>query len=259
MNDSPPNVLMVILDSVRPEWLSCYGSAAGTSPNIDQVAGEGIVFEKAISPSAWTFPAMASVFTGMLPTKHGGHDEHERLDSPYPTLAEILGRHSYDTAAFSYIPYVGPMTNLDRGFRTMSNLQRGEVSGWSTVFKGIGRLHRAISHHHYKPNNARIAVGEAVRWLGRRRDPGKPFFLYIHFDQTHAPYLPPARYRRRFARLSRRQMRQINQDKHLFVSGAVKMSPRDFELLHALARGVVAFTDAWLGRLLDYMQRKGIL
>ena len=65
--NSRPNVLIVILDSARPEFLSCYNGLSAATPNIDRIAGQAYVFEKAISPSAWTFPVMASVFTSMLP------------------------------------------------------------------------------------------------------------------------------------------------------------------------------------------------
>lgn len=256
--DSRPNFLIVILDSARPDWLSCYSGPDGVSPNIDRVAAEGILFEQAISPSSWTFPVMASVFTGMLPCKHGGHDEHVMLDSDYPTMAEIFERAGYDTAAFSDVPYVGPMTKLSRGFATMSNMRRHEVSFGHKILKGIGRAHRTLSGKYQKTNETPVAFGEAMRWLESRRDRGKPFMLYLHSDETHAPFLPPKRYRRRFSGLSARQMHAINQDNQLYVSGAVPMSQTDFDDLRALALAEVAYTDAWVGKLLARVQRLGL-
>ena len=256
---SKPNILIVILDSARPAWLGCYDGALRTSPNIDRVAGEGIVFDTAISPSAWTFPVMASVFTAMMSAKHGGHDEHRVLDSAYPTMAEIFARHGYDTAAISDVPYVGPMTHLDRGFATMSNLRRNQVSLPNQVLKAVGRAHRVITGQYQKTNETKVVIRESIGWLDRQWDRDKPFLLYVHSDEPHAPLLPPARYRRQFTNLTARQMRAINQDKQLYVGGAVTMTDQDFANLRDLVRAEVAFFDAWLGRLMRYMAKENLL
>jgi len=137
-----PNIVMIVIDSARSDLLSCYGQSLHTSPAVDKLAAKGILFECAISPSAWTFPSMASVPTGMLPTKHGGHDQHRVLDSDYHTIAEVLSEHGYQTAAFSDLPYVGPATRLDRGFQTMSSIRRSEVSLASKIDKDITRVKR---------------------------------------------------------------------------------------------------------------------
>lgn len=259
MTASKPNILMVMLDSARPEFLSCYTPGLGTSPGIDRVAERGLLFETAIGPSAWTFPVMASVFTGMLPTKHGGHDEHQLLDSKYPTLAEVLGRHGYQTAGFADVPYVGPSTRLNRGFDVLSNMRVPEVSGMSKALKAVGRVHRKLSGGYNKTCETRVLMGEVFRWYERMRDPQRPFFLYVHTDETHAPFLPPPTYRRRFTQLSKSHMYAINQDKQLFVSGQVPMSEGDFANLRALARAEVAYFDAWLGQLLERLDRDGLL
>lgn len=258
MQDSRPNVLIVILDSARPAWLSCYNGAT-TTPYIDSIASDAYVFEEAIAPSAWTFPVMSSVFTSMMPAKHGGHDQHQVLDSQFPTMAEIFSRNGYDTAAIADVPYVGPMTRLDRGFRTMSNLGRAEVSIWNKFLKGIGRGHRIISRAYQKTNESRVVIGEAIRWLTWRRDRSKPFLLYMHSDEPHAPLLPPPRFRRRFTSLTARQMRGINQDKQLFVGGAVEMTPEDLAGLRDLALAETAYFDAWFGKLIDYLKREHLL
>lgn len=254
-----PNILFVILDSCRPDWLSCYHSSARTSPNIDRLAEQSLLFETAIGPSAWTFPVMASVFTGMVPTKHGGHDEHQLLDSDYATLAEVLRRAGYQTAGFADVPYVGGSTRLDRGFDVLSNLRAHEVTTGSKVLKALGRVHRRLHGGYNKLFETRVLMGEALHWLGHRRDPHRPFFLYVHTDETHAPFLPPPEYRDRFARLSRARMYALNQDKQLYVSGQVAMTEDDFAHMHALARAEVAYFDAWLGRLLDRLRTLRLL
>lgn len=249
----------MILDSARPEWLSCYGWPQPTSPYIDELAAGGYLFENTISPSSWTFPAMASVFTGMLPAKHGGHDEHLLLDTHYPTMPEIFARAGYDTAAFADVPFIGPMTKLDRGFATMSNLRGRQVTLRHKVLKAAGKVHQRLGRGYRKTGETAIVIGEAMHWLRRGWDRSKPFLLYIHSDETHAPFLPPGRFRRQFTDLTASQMYALNQDKQLYMGGVTTMSDQDFEHLRALARAEVAFFDHKLGRLLDWLRREGVL
>lgn len=254
-----PNVVMVVLDSMRPEWLSCYAPEVETSPHIDRLARDGWLFETAIGPSAWTFPCMASIFTAMWPSKHGGHDEHQLLDTPYPTLAELFQRNDYQTAGFSDVPYVGPSTRLDRGFDLLSNLRANEVGLWHKGLKAAARGYRSLIGRYSKLNETPVLFGEAMAWLRAQRGSGRPFFLYLHSDETHAPFLPPAKYRLKYSGLSRSAMAAINQDKQLYVAGRVAMTGGDFRKLHALARGEAAYADAWVGRLMALLERLGEL
>lgn len=250
---------MIVLDSVRPEWLSCYQPAVATSPTIDRIAREGILFETAISASSWTFPAVASLFTGMTPSKHGGHDESMYLNDRFPTMAEVFRKAGYDTAAIADVPYVGPMTGLDRGFNWMSNLGRNQVSIRSKILKGLGKLHRKMAGGYRKTNETPVVFGEAKRWLSRIRNRSAPFFLYIHSDETHAPFLPPAGYCRRHAGVAPSVMYALNQDKQAIMSGQAATTMADFALMQKLALAEVAYVDAWIGKLLSFMQRQGIL
>ncbi len=250
---------MIVIDSARADLLSCYSQELPTSPNVDRIASRGLLFETAISPSAWTFPAMASTFTGMIPSKHGGHDEHEILDSEYPTIAELLQSNGYQTAAFADVPYVGPMTKLDRGFDSLSNMRLEQVSLGSKVQKGMAALKRKLTGAYQKNHESPVLFREAMGWLSRDRRADRPFFLYVHSDQVHAPYLPPPRYRRMFTDITDRQMRAINQDKALYIGGAAKMTGEDFANLWKLYCAETRYLDDWIGRLLAHMQRLGVL
>lgn len=259
MRNGRPNILITVLDSTRPSLLSCYGGPPSNTPNIDRLAEQAYVFETAIAPSAHTWPVTASVFTGMLPSKHGGHDEHPLLDSPYPTMAEVFSQAGYDTASFADESYIGPKTGLDRGFPVASNLRWHQVTLRNRLLKLIGRAHRELTRAYQKTFETRVLIGEALHWLKRRWDRRRPFLLYLHTDETHMPLLPPAQFRRRFTSLSARQKRAINQDKHFFVSGIARMSDEDFRNLHELGRAEAAFFDEWFGKLLRYLDHQGML
>ena len=113
-----PNILWIVMDAVRADHLSCYGYHRETTPNIDRIAGEGALFENAISAASWTLPSHASMFTGLYLSKHATDSEHRYLADNFQTIAELLRSYGYKTYGYSNNPWVGPDTNLNQGFDT---------------------------------------------------------------------------------------------------------------------------------------------
>ena len=110
------NVLLIVLDTLRADHLSSYGNQRRTTPNIDRLAEHGILFENTFANSSWTLPSHASLLTGRLPFEHKA-DWWDPLDRTYPTLAEVVARRGYRTAAFAAnTSYVTPEWGLARGF-----------------------------------------------------------------------------------------------------------------------------------------------
>lgn len=122
MPDRPPDLLFIILDTLRRDRLSAYGHARETSPAFDAFAADGARFTRAVSPAQWTIPAHGSLFTGVYPAAHGLTQANSRLPSTLPTLAELLQRGGYRTVAFCNNPLVGVLNNgLQRGFDAFYN------------------------------------------------------------------------------------------------------------------------------------------
>src|SRR3989344_3099616 len=96
-----PNILLIVMDAVRADSLSCYGYRKKTTPNIDKLAEHGVLFENAFSASGWTPPSHASFFTGNYPSRHGVLKPNLYLDPSNITLAEVLKSNGYKTIAFS--------------------------------------------------------------------------------------------------------------------------------------------------------------
>ena len=111
-----PNILLVSIDSLRADHLGSYGYRRNTSPNIDALAAEGVRFSTAIAPAPWTLPSHLTMLTGRHPAAHGVISEHQKLAEGIPTLAEVLHREGYATAAFVAGPYVSGHFGFDRGF-----------------------------------------------------------------------------------------------------------------------------------------------
>jgi arylsulfatase A-like enzyme len=117
MTDRPSNVLLLVLDSLRFDRLSCYGYDRITTPFLDSLSTEGVRVEQAYSTAPWTVPAHGSLFTGLLPSYHGSHQTNKKFEQPADaTLAGVLSESGYQTVGFSTNPWIAPEFNFDRGF-----------------------------------------------------------------------------------------------------------------------------------------------
>ena len=240
---SRPSVVLIVLDTVRADRLSCYGYERPTTPRIDELAARGIRFANASSTSSWTIPAHASLFTGRYAIEHGATQEHTRLGPSFPTLAEILAGYGYATCAASANPLVSRVTGLERGFEH---------------FEGTWRSARETA----RPDREAHPNLLAVRRFLERREAERPFFLFVNFMDAHSPYLPREPHRSRF-------LRRTPSDP--FVASALTRSAADFytaadsppgeeiEMLSDLYDGEIAGLDEDVGLLIDELDRQRAL
>ena len=169
------SVLLMSIDTLRADHLGCYGYGRDTSPNIDRLAREGVLFRQAVSASTWTLPSHASMFTGLLPSRHGAvrRGFTTPLRPTFDTLAELLWDQGYRTAGFTGGGFV--LLGLDQGFERYTN------PGADTDKVAI--LARTVEH--------------TESWMRDHR--AVPFFAFFHTYAVHMPYAPPEPYRAMFA------------------------------------------------------------
>ncbi len=156
-----PNVVVIIMDTVRQDHLSCYGHDRKTTPFLDKLATKGRLYRNAYSTSCWTVPAHASLFTGLYPVSHGTHWEHLSLSEDLVTLPEVLRELGYATVGFAENGWI----NKRNGFRQGFDLLRRRKP-FST--KGIKSFKKSLKN-----------MGD------------KPFFAFINLNAAHDPYKPP--------------------------------------------------------------------
>lgn len=158
-----PNVLLIVLDTVRADHLSTYGYGLQTSPNLSALAARGARFDDVVSTAPWTLPSHASLFTGQVPAEHGATHEHRALSPDAITLSERFRDAGWRTAGFSTNPNVSAMTRLDQGFEHFS------------FIKGTGRE----------------VTDQAGAFM---RDTPAPWFVFVNYLDAHLPYngLPEA-------------------------------------------------------------------
>lgn len=177
----PPNVVMVLIDTLRPDHLGLHGYQRETAPLLSQLGRDSVVFLHAFSSSSWTAPATASLFTGLYPNHHGvdlgfvanlrkqrngtpatASIKLRRLPENISTLPEILGRHGY------------------RSFGLASNINIGPEIGFD---RGMERLVRR------RQDSAEDIVSQLLSWEAEIKS-SEPFFLYLHLNDVHWPYTP---------------------------------------------------------------------
>jgi choline-sulfatase len=176
-----PNLLLVTLDTVRADHLGCYGYALAETPNLDRLAREGVRFAHASSPVPLTLPAHASILTGLLPPHHGVRNNGTGgLPAGTATLATRLAAAGYRTGAFVAAFVLDHRFGLQPGFEVYDDeVNRDPNAGWVLEAE--------------RPANQ--VVDRALAWLGR--NDSRPFFLWVHLYDAHAPYNPPSPQRER--------------------------------------------------------------
>jgi choline-sulfatase len=205
----PLNLVVVTIDTLRADHLHCYGYPGIETPVLDELARRGALFENAVAQAPLTPPSHASIFTGQNPNVHGVRNTGGFvLPASSTTLAKILRQQGWDTAAF-----VGSAV-LKKAF--------GFNQGFAVYDDEMPKAGKRTQYGEYAERPAAQVVDRAVRWLEGR--PAGPFFLWVHVYDPHAPYEPPAAYRRRYAR--------------------------------SLYDGEIAYADHELGRLFEAVARK---
>ncbi len=167
-----PNIVVYLIDALRADRVGCYGYDRGTTPRIDEFASTALVFTDAQAQTSWTRPAVASIFTGLLPQQHRAIDKGDVLPDQATTLAELLSAAGYQTAA------------------VISNGNVARAFGFAQGFDYFKRLEQVtVGREVVRSGDLNPAV---FSWLDRERD-STPFFLYVHTVDPHLPYDPPLR------------------------------------------------------------------
>jgi arylsulfatase A-like enzyme len=182
-----PNVILLVLDTVRAKSMSLYGYGKETTPNLERWARRGVLFDQAIAPSPYTLTSHSSMFTGRN-THELAADWKVPLESGVPTLAGVMHDHGYMTAGFvANVWYAGRQTGLDRGFGHYA----GHPFSVHEILVRSGLCRMLLHIPRYSPPAASIN-DKFLRWLAR--SPQRPFFAFLNYADCHAPYEPEAEY-----------------------------------------------------------------
>ena len=289
MASRAPNVILIVVDTLRADRLSCYGYRRLTSPRLDAFAEDSVLYAAAISPGVWTPPSHASIFTGTYPSRHGVDRTHPYLDCGLTVLPEYLRRHGYRTFGVSSSYWIDRATRFDRGFdvfrqgwqllqagsnpplerqrRRDPGYRRARTPGTlgENLRSAANRVDAAFWRRCCQPimavDKGAGRVNRVVgRWIRQWATMEEPVFSFIHYIEPHLPYRPPARFRRRhLSSRAERRARTVNQHAPKFISGRARMSAEDLDVLGQLYDAEVSYTDDCIGQILDALRASRLL
>jgi arylsulfatase A-like enzyme len=242
-----PNIVLIVWDTCRGDRVSVNGYLRHTTPRLTELAAEGVVFRNAFTPSPWTPPAHASLFTGVLPKDHGLREGMgESLTSKIPLLAETLAKSGYETVCFTANPLISGVTGLNAGFQQEFACYRSDDG---------------------------TVTGEAVReqvkaWVTFRKQSGgakRPLFLFINLMDTHLPYVFDGKAVAEIhgetmvegARRAATQVGDFEAKAHLL--GRHRIPDATIADLSRAYDGAVRRTDALTGGMLDVLRAEGVV
>lgn len=228
-----PNILIILVDALRYDHLGCYGYKRDTSPNIDKLAQEGIIFENAYSHAPWTKPSVASFFTSLYANTHGTINAEDVLPDGALTIAEIFKNRGYSTLSFiGGNVYIGEKFNFRQGFNAFIDIKRIKAAKLTDKFLSL------------------------IPKLRKRK-----FFAYIHYMDTHLPYnknrhnyLFTEKKEKVFFKLGRSSVQSIRKP-----DVANKLSIEDKRYLASLYDGQIRYIDKHVERIISALKNNNML
>lgn len=246
---SNPNILFITIDALRPDHLSCYGYRRNTSPNIDGVAQEGVIFSEAISQGASTIPSLPSIMysryfrtNNMAPTL----DSIKNVKIPFSTIFEILQSKGYFTVVACAHPAFQPLFYTDSYY-----CQKG--------------LNKIIEFDDVKPHAWQV-TNRVIRWLKKycKKPFKKPFFLWIHYMDTHTPYILPLCYKAKFCwdELMQPPCPIKILTRPPWIGGIplpyIEYNITDFRYYIAQYDGAISLVDEYIGFIIEYLKENNL-
>jgi arylsulfatase A-like enzyme len=275
-----PNVLVLLADAMRADHLGCYGYGRSTSPTVDRLAAEGVVFQRAYAHGSRTKESTASMVTSLHPNALNVATLGDVLPADVPTLMELMGGAGHRTAVVSANPLVSPIFGFGRGtdffYWEPVPLVRGAVLSrgvkaltgrvvWlQWMARVLGALERLVPTFTeagaFDGNGAPSLNRALLDWIDR--EPGRKFFAYVHYMEPHSPYDPPPPFSTMFDP-DRRGERLVGPPGRVsvamlpFVEGE-ELPERDRRSLVAQYDGSIAYWDAELEALLQGLEDRGL-
>jgi arylsulfatase A-like enzyme len=269
-----PNVLLVVLDTVAANHLGTYGYHRATSPELDRVASESVLFEQAFAAAPWTLPSHASIFTGLHPTTHQAGWQHLRLpdgqasaagvaDYDFLTLSEELQRRGYQTCGVSEKSWLTDRHGLTQGYSNYYDFSIPSVDEKLFLPKVLQKISQTFGHplfrRHGPDKGGKRIIKTALNWLTnqRTRQQDQPFFMFLNLNEAHSPYLPPKGFEPAASFLpAGLNIHDLDpgyfghaKDRKTYNLGDRDLLDNEIEIQQALYDGLILYQDQLLGQL----------
>jgi len=257
-----PNIVLISIDTLRADHLSCYGYYRQTTPNIDKLASKGTIYRQNYSTGVWTPPGHASMLTGLYVSAHGVHGE-KRLSEHIPTIAVKLKDHGYQTAGFVNNSQVGALVGLEKGHDTFVEVWKG-INPKSIIERiargGIRRIRDKLG---YEDMGAKRTNKLFIDWLSDCREKRNPFYVFLHYVEPHNPLNPLRPFRKKFfdkplKNINMQKIQKIAHNPLICFIEDLKPNEGEIEYLKALYAGEIAYIDSKIGEVIAALKRSNI-
>lgn len=280
-----PNIILLIMDAVRADHLSCYSYHRKTSPNIDKLAQQGVLFENAFSAAEWSYPSHASIFTGKYPSYHKTLGKDIFLHKENTTIAEILKSKGYQTLGVTGNTLLSHPNGFNKGFQkyiVLDTPYRSLKFFTQSPKDFIRTLIYGTDWYTYRNL-------ETIKKLLNKNLGKKPFFLFTNLYGCHAPYDPPRPFKKRFCNslseprlyilknilskitgytgekirgssLDIQKLNTIASDygQYSFMAKELQVSEEEWEVVKSWYDGGISYLDHRIGEFIDFLCDKGI-
>ena len=240
-----PNVILIVIDTCRVDRLGCYGYSRKTTPRIDALAKNSLIFSSAYATDSWTLPSHASLFTGLYPSQADATSETGQLPSFNTTISEVLKSSHYYTSAFVCNSWISIERGFNQGFDEFHEMWR--ESNLINIPPQPGRSDKATTKR-------------VIDWLETHKKNQNPFYLFLNFNCVHMPYQPPEPYLSTFLDTrngyNKEEIKRLQTISGLwgYLAGQFKLSKRDLDIMNDLYDGEVAFADYCIGQILNTLK-----
>jgi arylsulfatase A-like enzyme len=256
-HDERPNLILILIDTLRADHLGIYGYDRPTSPRIDELGARGVVFENATATSSWTKPSVGSLFTSRIPSEHNAVSFDRHLSPDIPTLAERLREAGYRTVGVTAnFVHVNEAWGFDRGFDSWKSFSV-EVEDESQI---IWRFeHAPGAFVPLRAPNGSEVNREVLERVASSDE--TPLFLFVHYMEPHAPYTPLDRHMKALSISQRPDRRPVATNDYLvqLARGEIKVGEAERRWLIDLYDAEILGADEAMGDLLDELQSRGYL
>lgn len=284
-----PNVMLIVLDTVRADSLSCYGLRRKLTPNIDKMAHDGALYLNAFSTAPWTPPSHASIFTGKYPSYHKTMGKDVRFKEANTSLAEALSLNGFQTLGVTWCQILGRGSGFEKGFQQYIDVKTPSVT--KINLKGLPAK-ELIRTFVYGPDKGAYQATEAIKsFLRHSWNKKMPFFVFVNLFDAHTAYDPPRPYKERFSAarvhqtktylsqfllqtIANRNVERLDDqtvDIHKlnwiasggggfsFAAKNTIISQKEWDIVKSWYEAEIAYLDHQIGNLISFLRNKGIL
>ncbi len=225
LKESNGDIILIVWDTVRKDHLSAFGYERNTTPFLEGIMKDSMVYSNVISVSPWTLPSHASIFTGLYPRSHGAHHVYDSkgqghdfrgIPKDFVTIAELLSEKGYQCIGISANPaYAGKSVNIDQGFDYFSDeLNPSCIESSRLDLKNyiVGKLKKLVPVRYYHtlftPYKTAGQVNSLLKRILDAKSFKRPVFLFVNYMDAHGPYYPPPRLMNRYTGFSKNIMKK---------------------------------------------------